>query len=256
MNKPLATLGEALNQSADWRAQLRVAEIPRRAPPSDRGGRPDRGYVEQPEERVTPTPRRVVITMADLEREQLRELADEVGEPLEEQRTTRPPPERETQLMPQPETQPSAAAATPVARDSEMPKPAKAERVRHPEDLKAQAVAMIYERQAIEGKRKGIAAEVARELGLNDALMSYWLKAHVAKHGDRPLDSAKTLFSPPSVPNGAPSNGFSSGPVSGPVSISGTPPPVPTVSIPGLEEYIRALVVVEFKAQMKKAFGG
>jgi hypothetical protein len=57
MNKPLTTLGAALaakGTDLDWRAQLRQEGIPRRPPPpstSAASSRPDRGYVEQPEER-------------------------------------------------------------------------------------------------------------------------------------------------------------------------------------------------------------
>jgi hypothetical protein len=71
MSKPLTTLGDALAaKGSDWRADLRAADIPRRPPPSSSPpssqpvlSRPDRGYVEQPEERrdtqpSAPQPRR------------------------------------------------------------------------------------------------------------------------------------------------------------------------------------------------------
>ena len=51
MSKPLTTLGDALAaKGGNWRAEMRAADIPtRRESPQSR---PDRGYVEQPEERV------------------------------------------------------------------------------------------------------------------------------------------------------------------------------------------------------------
>jgi hypothetical protein len=57
MSKPLSTtLGDALANS--WRADLRANDINRRPPPSSKSG-PDRGFIEQPNERrPEPPPRR------------------------------------------------------------------------------------------------------------------------------------------------------------------------------------------------------
>jgi hypothetical protein len=63
MSKPLATLGDAIaakGADVDWRAQARAEGIARRPPPSSERAseqavsRPDRGFVEQPEEYVEP----------------------------------------------------------------------------------------------------------------------------------------------------------------------------------------------------------
>lgn len=236
----LAKLGEVMND-VDWRTQRRLAGVPSRPPPS----RPDRGYVEQPEERVEPTVvrKRGLIPMQALEREQLADLEEELAAleaPLP------PPVERQLTLQPQPETQPSQPPATEPA---EMAKKARKTRQhRSPEEI-ARIVALAYPLW-VPGKKTGGVARVARQEGVAGSLLARWLKQHKAEHGDAPpsaVSSTQTLMSRPSE----------RAPQSGPVSVSnGVMPPVPTVSIPGLEEYIRAIVAQEMRAHLRKAFGG
>jgi transposase-like protein len=222
----LAKLGEVMND-VDWRTQRRLAGVPSRPPPS----RPDRGYVEQPEERVEPTvvSKRGLIPMQALEREQLADLEEELAAleaPLP------PPVESQLTLQPQPETQPSQPPATEPA---EMPK-ARKERTFHTPEVMAAAVERV-----LTGP-KGTQSKVAHELGVNPGTVSLWVTTHKARHGQRLPSESKTLMSSPQ---------------SGPVSVNnGVMPPVPTVSIPGLEEYIRAIVAQEMRAHLRKAFGG
>lgn len=313
--------------SANWRAETRLLDIPRRPPPSDRAGRPDRGFIEQPEERIEyadkpPLRRRVVIPMADLEREQLQDLADELGESLEpkpsiaaiadsssetERRrgilsrhsaTPFPP----ALLAPQPETQPSnERLELPETGEAEMPRAKKktgaAARSPHSDEYKAKAVQAFLAdrdkngrgaldraskaakvsapsfrlwvekfsgetpvpvphqpddvkqdaiRRVLTGPR-GETTVVANELGIPLSTVTSWVHMHRKK--GLPVPAAKTL-----IRNGAPSSvSPSSAPMSGPRSTNGASlPPVPTVTLSGLEEYINALVDKRVAEQFRR----
>jgi len=243
----------------NWRAQLRLAEVPRRPPPPSR---PDRGFIEQPEERVEPTVvrKRGLIPMEALEREQLADLAEELGEPLEAPRISAvsdssTEPERQRgitsrhsadpfprPLLPQPETQPSQP---PAPEPVEMAAKKKGERF--PVEHKAKIVARWLElteqaaKKGITGRATGAGSQTAREFKTSEANVSTWVMQYKKRHGIEPTKSAKTLVSSPA---------------SGPVSVAGPLPPMPTVALSGLEEYVRALVAQEVKAAIRKAFGG
>jgi len=248
--KPLATLGEVMND-IDWRAQRRLAGVPSRPPPSDRAGRPDRGYVEQPEERVEPVVlrKRGLIPMAELERVQLEELAAELGEPSPFEDTPRPPPERETRvfpppperqltLQPQPETQPSEA---PAPEATEMA--AKKRKGPWPMDVKQRAVARVQElRAGKEGRNTGAISQTARELGTSEANISSWVFRYPINGSPA---AEKTLVSSPQ-----------SGPVSAPMSAVGELPPLPTVNLTGLEEYVKAIVKQAVAAEFRRRLQG
>lgn len=109
MNKPIATLGDALAaKDADWRAQLRANDVQRRPPPSSSKGAPDRGYVEQPNERrleqpqrpriETPKPAAPVAIIRPIVAQQApeppkQEAAPEPAvSPVEQKRPSSPPP--------------------------------------------------------------------------------------------------------------------------------------------------------------------
>ena len=223
----------------DWRAQLRSQDIPRRAPPSDRAGRPDRGYVEQPEERLEPSVlrRKGLIPMSELERVQLEELAEELGEPspFEEPKPASLPVQA---LQPQPETQPSEPPAA-ESGSTEMPRGIPKKKRRTPVFV-AQSIKNEVMTLALQAKRGDI-PRLSKQYGVPEGTIASWLYTHRKNHGNAPPTSTSTLVSAP---------------MSGPVSAAGPLPPAPTVMLSGLDEYVRALVAIEFKAQMRKAFGG
>lgn len=296
--KPLATLGEV--SGVNWRAQLRANDIQRRVPPpSERASRPDRGYVEQPEERVKvttstqPTARRIVsfIPLADLEREQLQDLSDELGEPLDEpsiaaiadssskaerasgvtQRFSanpNPPP----LLQPQPETQPSVPAKIEpeyvrlarqerelMVEESEMPPKRRKEREFFDAELRVKGVEAVLAQERLQGGPiKGTIVSVARRMKIPGNNLSNWVKLHKLKHGDTPPSALQTMASsgvrsaPATVsPSGLAVNGHAP-----PVSVSnGQLPPPPTVVLAGLEEYIKALVDQRIAAAFRRVQG-
>jgi transposase-like protein len=171
--------------------------------------------------------------MEALEREQLADLAEELGEPLE---APTPP------LLPQPETQPSQP---PAPEPAEMATKKKGERF--PVEHKAKVVARWLElteqaaAKGITGRATGAGSQTAREFKTSEANVSTWVRQHKKQNGAAPAKATKTL---------------ASSPASGPVSIAGPLPPMPTVTLSGLEEYVRALVAQEVKAAIRKAFGG
>lgn len=228
----LAKLGEVMND-VDWRTQRRLAGVPSRPPPS----RPDRGYVEQPEERVEPTVvrKRGLIPMSDLEREQLNALEEEL-KALE----APPLPPAQLTLQPQPETQPSQPPATEPA---EMPKAKKQTRLRREPEEIARIVQRVFDAGHVEGKKKGVLARVASEEGVASSLLHRWVSIAAAKQ-DQP--ATQTLMSSRLAPP----------PISQMMAPSSQLPPVPTVTLTGLEEYVRALVAQEVKVAIRKAFGG
>ena len=105
--KPLTTVGDALMaKGGNWRADLRAAEIPRRTPPPSR---PDRGYVEQPEERVEAKKPPPTTTQFPPRR---REETPVLTAPVALIRLTMPPPEPAVEMRetrPEPEQKPQSA---------------------------------------------------------------------------------------------------------------------------------------------------
>lgn len=92
-------------------------------------------------------------------------------------------------------------------------------------------------------------AITARKHRIDQSILSLWLK-NAKKRGALPpasgVSSVRTLVSAPaSSPNG------------GPVSVGAdTLPAMPTISIPGLPEYIRAIVREEVKAELRRRLSG
>jgi len=263
--KPLATLGEVMND-IDWRTQRRLAGVPSRPPPSDRAGRPDRGYVEQPEERVEPIvlKKRGLIPMAELERVQLEELAEELGEPSPFENTPRPPPERETRVFPgKPATQALTGLLSqlslppsqpPAPEPAEMPK-AKQKRLYRGQDTIDRVVGLVIAAGYRPGHRDGHIARIAKEQDIEPSLVHRWVSNYVAKHGVKmpasvappvsAVTSTQTLMSTPTPP------------MSAPVSVSnGQLPPAPTVSLSGLEEYIEAIVKRAVASEFRRRLQG
>lgn len=214
-NKPFATLGDALAAKTesreavvDWRSQMKAEDIPIRTPrytpppPSSRPvsqGGPDRGYVEQPAERIATTQ----IPLAML---------------------------RKQMPVPPPEAEPPASTEV-----TEMPK-ANKKNMSTPEQ-RARVVAAVL----ADGK-PGAQSRAAQKFGVFESNISQWMKQH-RKVSGAPLSSRQqTLVSPPS---------------SGPVSVSAdTQLQMPTISVPGLPEYIRAIVREEVKAELRRRLSG
>jgi transposase-like protein len=196
--KPLTTLGDALmakGAPVDWRAELRAAEVPRRPPPASetRAARPDRGYVEQPEERVRPStgifPRRreetptlaapvALIRFNRDENHPRRPYMDPVTGQMVDPNA--PPKsaleslidqhieEEERKQLPPPMPEPASCVAPAEAEEAEMAKPKKPRRT-WDEDVKSKAVARVL---------SGVTqAAVAREIGTHETNISQWVKA-------------------------------------------------------------------------------
>ena len=92
---------------------------------------------------------------------------------------------------------------------------------------------------------RGENAKVARELGLSDATVAWWMKQYKNKRAQAAPATDKTLASAP-APNGV---------------RRGRPPleelpPVPSVSLMGLDKYVRALVAREVSAQIRQRLKG
>jgi transposase-like protein len=189
--KPLTTIGDALlAKGADWRAELRAAEVPRRTPlppSSTRLDRPDRGYVEQPEERVEktttqfPPPRRRTETPV-------------ITAPTALIRFTRDPvPKLETPEMRPPEPEPAPPEESEESPDhgeadpdypehaehfaepapAEQPKAKRKQRVFLPIGVKLAAV-----RRAL--KREEFLKDIAADLGVHQTALSRWVGQVVA----------------------------------------------------------------------------
>jgi transposase-like protein len=203
-----------------WRAELRAEDVPRRPPPSSRP-------VLQPEERSTPDApkRRVVIPLAELERAELEAIAEELGEPSPFAEPPKPA------LVPQPQPQNDAQ---PLPEATEVAK--KKQFHRFSEEEKADIVARV-----LKDGRPGAQARVALAMGTSQANVSTWVKQHRERAGAAPVSRAgKTLAS-----NGAPSG-----------HANGALPPAPTVTLAGLEEYIRALVAQQVAAEFRRRLQG
>lgn len=273
MNKPIATLGDVLTAKGadvDWRAQMRASDIPRRpAPSSSRGAeppqsRPDRGYVEQPEERVNTTvfPPRPKPTPQPPQRlvRFTRNMMQEDGHSLDEseppKREPPPPPPPPAELMaPEPPTQvPPPTTVDPIrqlianemaSRLGEPAMPAKA--ARKTRTVLPEADKIRYASLLIQGKRT--TADITRETTVSKSAVLRWPDVYgrqaraLIKAEGRASEQSPTLVSSP---------------VSGPVSVApatSAVPPAPSLSLSGLEEYIRALVRKEVGIELKRRLG-
>lgn len=280
--KPLgATLGEVLTAKGDhpvndasWRADLRSAGIPRRVPAP---ARPDRGYVEQPEERASPpTPRRALIPISELERVQFEELEEQTQQETaakkarEEENFLRPPriiaasspPPRSAldELLAEyreektgtAATQQCAPSANPVKQREieEMPK----KKSKHPNGSAFSIEARLSAVQRVIAGPPGTAARLCKELGIHQSALSQWKQRYQAGKLGKPRG-----YKPELTADAAPTL-ISNGPPSGIQSVRAPLPPVPTVTLQGLEEYIHALVDrrvrEQFKLRMAAAMGG
>ncbi len=223
--------------NSEWRATLRAADIPRRPP-----------HTQRPGERVVQTtiapPRRVVIPMAALEQAQNESIAEELGLPLDPQPSSYAPPP--TTLAPSPETQPSAPlAATEMAAKRKH----KGTRAVYTDEQRAQAMEMFWRvkaeraKEGFSGRNSGATAIVSKKLGIAEGVISNWsLRERARREGE--AASGKTLASSPQ-----------SAPMSR-VSVSGQLPPLPTVTLQGLEEYINAIVDRRIKERLAAMLGG
>jgi transposase len=206
MSKPLTTLGDALAaRGANWRAELRAAEVPRRTPPPSR---PDRGYVEQPEERAEAapiTPRRRTETP----------LLETPVALIRFTRETETPPEP---VSPSPE--PPAAASPPTPEPASEPAPPPTLSPERREQLEAQLAAiqreisdMAASRKKTKGKYtvvdaatkvatvKAIVAgqmtvkEASRKLSVSQAAIAKW-RARYETDGSVPAKSQSRHMAP------------------------------------------------------------
>ncbi len=190
--------------------------------------------------------RRVVIPMSALEQAQNESIAEELGLPMDPQPSSFTPPP--TTLAPAPETQPSAPAAEETDMTKSQGKRKSVPRARHSAEARASAIAMVLSEQAADrakglGRNSGAVARAAKKLGINNATVALWVQHHKARYGDAPVPS-QTLLSPQSAP------------MSGTVSVRGPLPPVPTVTLQGLEEYINAIVDRRIKERLAAMLGG
>lgn len=222
--KPLTTIGDALlAKGADWRAELRAAEVPRRTPlppSSTRLDRPDRGYVEQPEERVQapPTRRRTetpVITaptaLIRFTRDPVPKLeTPEMRPPEPEPAPPEPEEEPEEEPLPDPDWTGEAAPAEPTKQQRKERK----RRTHLPLRRKLEAV----QRALADGY--GAKAAVAAEYGVSQSAVTMWVREY----------RETGTISGMSIP---------SDPQPAPAPIAPPPAPPPTVA-PELEERVMA----------------
>ncbi len=222
--------------NSEWRATLRAADIPRRPAPTQRPG-------EKPIHTTVFPPRRVVIPMAALEQAQNESIAEELGLPLDPAPSSYTPPP--TTLAPAPETRPSAPLEA-----TEMAKAKRAKRGRSPHDdeYKIAAVARMLQatRDAMEAgeSTRGLLKSAAEEAGISGPSLKGWMAKFRKEAGALGGGSTRTLVSPPSAP------------MSAAVSVRGPLPPLPTVTLQGLEEYINAIVDRRIKERLAPLLGG
>jgi transposase-like protein len=120
----------------------------------------------------------------------------------------------------------------------------------HDDAYKIAAVSRMLQQQRETMERgestRGILQAAAKEAGISAPSFKGWMAKFRKEAGAlNKGSSTRTLVSPPSSPRSAA------------VSVSnGLLPPLPTVTLAGLEEYVRALVAQEVKAAIRKAFGG
>ncbi len=203
--KALATVGDALN----YRAEMRAHGIDRRPPPSNRGAlgsgaandrdaRPDRGFIEQPEERLQfadKPPREAWRNPAPLPPEQRKPTAQIAAPKIE---TTIAPPPAAPQEPERKERGPDKKKRrTPIHKGMS---PLEFERLR----LKAIRLVM-------EDGEHGSGVRVAKMLNVSSGAVTTWVKQWKAKHGRKtlpPLEdpsfARETLLSRPSPPPSEP----------------------------------------------------
>lgn len=190
-------MAKGANETLDWRAQMRAEDIPRRPPPASepRSSRPDRGYVEQPEERVNTT------TSPPRRREETPTLTTPVALirfSRDETRPRRPymdpatgnlvdpnAPESKRDEPEPPSQQQAETAGEPVPKA----------KIRRKHLAPAVKAALVV--RALEGKETH--REIARQAGVHPTNISNWVNA--AKAGKILLPpSEKTQLSRPSPP--------------------------------------------------------
>jgi transposase-like protein len=213
MTKPLTTIGDALMaKGGDWRADLRANDVPRRPPPS----RPDRGYVEQPEERMdapskppsSPPRRRTETPILSAPVALIRFEREAPYEPLPAPApaSVAPPPPPEAAPPP---SEPAAIAEEHVA------KVAKDGRKLYTPQFRAKVIADF---RAAQKKDPGVSQKsIAQKHGLHQTVLSNWLRnddqelkaletsekrkaTYAAKRAAKEATSSKTLASTPSDP--------------------------------------------------------
>lgn len=219
----------------DWRADMRANDIARRPPPSGtREARPDRGYVEQPEERVD----------AEREQKKLERFSSPprmVGvQPIAQPISAPPAPE------PQPEAPLVLAKSSDFAREPASVAKVRKKRVLHARDVKVAAIARVLTLMA-NGEKVGAQVRVAREVGTHESNVSQWAaKEDIVRDAKKlnaasaPKPEAALAHLPTQAP--APVASAQQTLLSGPPSSSGALPPAPTLVVDGLEAYINALV--------------
>lgn len=280
--KPLTTLGDVLAAKGadiadvDWRAAARAADVPRRPPPSSKGApqtpppppppqtlkeklaeaiatRPDRGYVEQPEERIEtksfrppPPPRRreetptleTPVALIRLERppqvSPKQMLLNHLAEMNEDEL-------RELAKQPRPRSEPPPAPGPPppAPEATEMPakQAVKSSKKHWPEDVKKAAVARV-----LKGESQ---ATVAGDIGTNPANMSNWVKVYGKAVAKEDAKRETTLISRPAAPASAKNSAVQTRVLNGARTIE-------TVS----RELTEALArVAELKAELRALLG-
>ncbi len=216
MSKPLTTLGEAIMAKGgtgegelDWRSQLRANGIERRTgQPMDALGRPDRGYVEQPEERVAPLTPRPAPTTTQLPPLPFRSATPEQIAPFMRRRTETPTltaptalirferyrdnpepeqplkDEKEEPMQQQYEPEPANVAtqpASPATEGSDMPRKRK-KRVQAPDAATRDEMALRILRAELDGRRKGEVKAIMAETNVSESGVSRWVQLYKAKH--------------------------------------------------------------------------
>lgn len=224
-----------MSTNSEWRATLRAQDIPRRPP-----------HTQRPAEKTTSVfpPRRVVIPLAALEEAQLESIAEELGLPMDPAPSSYTPPP--TTLAPAPETQPSKEGSEMAAPKAEKKGPKNYRPLHVIDTIVAEVLAMG---PRIPGVRDGSISAVAHKHGISNGQISHWVKKHgkrVAKATQQGGGASQpTLVSSPQ-----------SAPMSAAVSVRGPLPPVPAVTLQGLEEYINAIVDRRIKERLAAMLGG
>ncbi len=126
----------------------------------------------------------------------------------------------------------------------------KGTRTLYTDEQREQAMEMFWrvkaerEKEGFSGRNSGATAITARKMGIPEGVISNWsLRERARREGE--AASSKTLASsPPSAPK------------SRAISVSGPLPPLPTVMLQGLEEYINAIVDKRIKERLAAMLGG
>lgn len=176
MSKPLTTLGDLMmSRDPNWRAELRALEIPRR-PSNAKDSRPDRGYVEQPEERAASEQKTFIRRREESPTlvapvALIRPIVSDAPERVPDDRDVFPPPMGLTPPPPPPEPEPPQQTLVMLRRGRETlaatePKPEKAKQTRERHSLAFKLAAV--ERLATSGETQ---IEISRALGLKTPSM-------------------------------------------------------------------------------------